>query len=269
MSSTRSPRVQPDSGRFASAARAAVVVTLAVVALALPPHVSAQVSKIVEKGREWWSKMVATAETEAKATHEKLKKLEADAAKATGAAKEKLAAEAEKLRAQLAKTREKLHESLEAHAKATREELKELEEQTVKAGAQAKQKLAPKMEQLKEEWNTSLNKLHASLQTHMESARAELKKLEADAAKATAKAKETLGPKIDKLKADLSATRKKLQESLKARMEATGAELKKLEADAAKATGAAKAKIQKQIDTLKASHDEDVKKLESSEPDKD
>ncbi len=132
---------------------------------------------------------------------------------------------------------------------------------------QAREKLGPKMDQLKQEWNTTIDKFHASLQSHTESARAELKKLQADSARSARRGQaEARGRRSRSSRKTLAATRDKLHASLKSRMESTQAALSRLEADAAKATGQAKAWIQTQIDALKASRNDDLETRKSSEP---
>jgi hypothetical protein len=141
-------------------------------------------------------KLSASLDSHLRSIGDELKALEEKAGKATGSARDQTAVEMEKLRGEWAAAREQFRGSLTSNMKAAREEFAHLKDQSASAAADAKVKLAPRMEKLKAEWAKNREKLAAHLEADLKQTKEEMEKLGAATSETARVAKEKLLKKL-------------------------------------------------------------------------
>jgi uncharacterized protein YicC (UPF0701 family) len=112
-----------------------------------------------------------------------------------------------------------------------------------------------KIEALRAKEETAYTKLHASLQTQIDSATVEITQLEARLAIATGKSKAQIKSRLEGLQAKRDAAYEKLHASLQAQIDSIMSELKTLESKPETGTGDSKAQLAARLEALKARRD--------------
>ncbi len=119
----------------------------------------------------------------------------------------------------------------------------------------SKAPIQAKLEALRAKEDAAYAKLHASLQTQIDTATAEITQLEARLAIATGKAKTQMKVRLEGLRAKRDAAYEKLHASLQAQIDSITAELKAREGREEKDTGTIKAQLAERLEALKAKRD--------------
>jgi uncharacterized phage infection (PIP) family protein YhgE len=249
MSNSSSVVVRLSFGR-----RALMLATLAMAFLGGRAPVAAQDASdetVGERLKEYWAKVIAKMESGAKATGDEYHKVKEEAAKASGPAREKLAAEMEVLSKKWAIAREKLATTVELRMHSLGEDYKSLEEKAAKATGPAREKMNAKLEKLHEEWLGARAKMESTLSSNLKSSRDEIEHLKEHASSATESAKAKLGPRMERLKAELHKNHQKLTEYLEADLKQTREDMEKLGEATSNAARTAKEKLTKKLHELR------------------
>lgn len=112
-----------------------------------------------------------------------------------------------------------------------------------------------KIEALRAKEDTAYMKLHASLQTQIDSTTAEIMKLEARLVIASGKSKAQIKSRLESLQMKRDAAYEKLHASLQAQIDGIMGELKSLEGKPETGTGDFKAQLAARLEALKAKRD--------------
>ncbi len=112
-----------------------------------------------------------------------------------------------------------------------------------------------KIEALKAKEETVYTRLHASLQTQIDSATVEIMLLEARLVIATGKSKAQIKSRLENLQAKRDAAYEKLHASLQAQIDSIMSELKSLESKPEMGTGDFKAQLAARLEALKVRRD--------------
>jgi uncharacterized protein YicC (UPF0701 family) len=231
-----------------------VLATLAFASLGVTATVAGQETAdrtVRQRLKEYWEKLIAKAESSAKAAGDEYHKLKDEAARASGPARATLAAELEALGKKWARAREKLAHSVELHMNSLGDEVKELEEKAHKATGPARAKMAAELEKLHEEWGAARAKMEATLTANMKSSREEIAHLKEHISGATKDAKAKLGPRMERLKHEFHKDREKLVDYLEADLKQTEEDMKKLGGATSDAAKRAMEKLSKKAHELK------------------
>ena len=122
-------------------------------------------------------------------------------------------------------------------------------------GAERTDPTLAKVEALRAKEETAYTKLHASLQTQIDAATAEITKLEARLGIATGKSKAQIKCRLESLQVKRDATYEKLHASLQAQIDSIMGELESLEGRPETGTGNFKAQLAVRLEALKARRD--------------
>jgi polyhydroxyalkanoate synthesis regulator phasin len=246
---------------FSAGRRALLVAALAMVWLGAPARVPAQEASekgttekksISEHLKEYWDKIVSKLESSAKAAGDEYHKVKEEAAKATGPAREKLAAEMETLSKKWATAREKLAASTGERMHSLGEELKKLEEKADKASGPAREKMSAEAHKLHQQWDAARAKMEATLSSNLKTSRDELEHLKEHMASASKDAKAKMGPRMERLKAEIHKDYDKLGAYLAADLKKTKEDMEKLRGATSDAAKRAEEALSKKYHELSA-----------------
>lgn len=154
-------------------------------------------------GKKWAAareKLTASLDAHARSVGEEIKRLEAKAAEASGTARDRSAVEIDRLRTEWTVTREKLNAALSSNMKAARDEFAHLKERSATASAEAKARLAPRMESLRAEWSRNREKLAAHLDHDLKQTKEAMDKLGEQTSSKAKLAREKLAKKYQELR---------------------------------------------------------------------